>query len=152
MTGGLEPEERGTLGQVWISCPHPELPPGLKAALEAGNCVVHEGREPPKGKPPSCVVLCAGGEEDDVASGLGRLRTLAPGTPVLVFGSSKDPRIASAALRAGACGFVHSGTPPEQTARALSLVAKGEVVIPRELLVDLLGERLFLRLPKVLDR
>jgi hypothetical protein len=40
---------------------------------------------------------------------------------------------------------------PERIALALSLASMGEVLIPRQLLGDLLGQRLFLRRPRLLD-
>jgi DNA-binding NarL/FixJ family response regulator len=69
----------------------------------------------------------------------------------LVFGQKMEPRLAEEALRAGASGFVHARMPPERIALALSLAFKGEVLIPKEILGELLGRRLFLRRPKLLD-
>jgi hypothetical protein len=40
---------------------------------------------------------------------------------------------------------------PEKIALALSLASEGEVLIPRELLGELIGQRLFLRRPRLLD-
>ena len=57
-----------------------------------------------------------------------------PDTPILAFGLGKDLSLAQAALLAGARGFVHAGMRPKQIIRAVEIVAKGEMVAPRELL------------------
>jgi DNA-binding NarL/FixJ family response regulator len=64
-----------------------------------------------------------------------KLRALAPGSPVLVFGPSADRQLTVAALKAGARGFLHPGMASEEIARALSLAAEGVVVLPEELLI-----------------
>jgi DNA-binding NarL/FixJ family response regulator len=95
------------------------------------------------------VLLCPNAE--DVVSGMKHIRALAPGVPVLVFCQKMEARLAEEALRAGASGFVHAGMPPERIALALSLACEGDVLIPKGLLGELLGRRLFLRRPKLLD-
>lgn len=90
----------------------------------------------PRGQEPSAVVVCPDGEA--IAQEVKHLRDLVPDVPVLVLGLRNDPSVARAALRAGARGFVHVGMPPEQIAHALSWALKGEVVIPRELVADLI--------------
>ena len=139
-------------GLVWVNCPHP--PPALEAAraTEAGFRV-HRGTEPPARERPSCIVLCQewrDGAEEDVASEVGRARDRASGAPVLVLAPSLDPRLAKAALRAGAGGFVHAGMRPEDLLRAVSLVGEGRIVIPQEIVFYLLGEDLFLSMPAIL--
>ena len=118
----------------------------LKKALSGTGARVHEGKEPPPEGAPSSIVLCP--KVEDVASEVGKLRTI--GAPILVVGSCSEPQTARAALRAGACGFVDLRAPPGHFLQALSLISKGEIVISKEILVDLLGDNLFLVLPRLL--
>jgi DNA-binding NarL/FixJ family response regulator len=59
---------------------------------------------------------------------------------VVVFVRSAAVELARAAVRAGARGFLHAGMPPEQIARAVSVVVEGKLALPRELLKGLLAE------------
>ena len=68
----------------------------------------------------------------------------------MVLGPTPDPRLATAALRAGAGGFVHAGLRPADRPLALSFVGDGRIVIPQEIVIDLLGENLFLSMPAIL--
>jgi len=136
---------------VWISClceEEEEMALLVKEAL-GENVRVHIGTEPPQGEAPCCVLLCPNGK--DVFSQMRRLRSQAPDLPVVVFCQSKELRLVEQALRAGASGFVHAQMRPEKIALALSLASQGEVIIPRELLEELIGLRLFLRRPRLLD-
>jgi DNA-binding NarL/FixJ family response regulator len=54
--------------------------------------------------------------------------------PIVVFGPQLDLPLARDALQAGASGFVHAEMMPDQLVRALAVVARGELVAPRELL------------------
>ena len=123
------------LGLVWLSCSSPMLAFGLEKAVEA-HAYVHRGDEPPERSSPSLVVYEL--TEEDIASGVQRVRALAPGAPVLIFAPSLDLSLVRTALRAGARGVLHGGMTPEQILRALSVAAKGKLVVPRELLEDLL--------------
>jgi DNA-binding NarL/FixJ family response regulator len=105
---------------------------GLKQTLE-GKADVRIGGESPTGSP-SCVVLYAGGMEEGWREGMGGIRELHPGVPLLVFGSQLDLALASAALKQGADGFVHAQMHPAQVLRALEVVQKGELAAPRQLL------------------
>ncbi len=144
---GQEPEK--SLGSVWISCPYEEeVALSVEEAL-GSKARVYSAHEPPRGETLSAVLLCPNAE--DVVSGMKHIRALAPGVPVLVFCQKMEARLAEEALRAGASGFVHAGMPPERIALALSLACEGDVLIPKGLLGELLGRRLFLRRPKLLD-
>jgi DNA-binding NarL/FixJ family response regulator len=133
---------------VWVNCPYEEVTLLAREAL-GEKAHIHSGNEPPEGETPSTVLLCSNGEGID--SRIRRVHALAPGAPVLVFGQREEPRLAKEALRAGACGFVHAGMRPEQIALALLLASEGEILIPKNLLGELLGQRLFTRRPKLLD-
>jgi DNA-binding NarL/FixJ family response regulator len=111
---------------------------GLKKVLE-GKADVRIGGESCAGSP-SCVVLYAGGMEEGYLEGMGRIRTLYPGVPLLVFGSQLDLALACAALKNGADGFVHAQMDPEQVLSAVEVVQKGELAAPRQLLRYLLHQ------------
>jgi DNA-binding NarL/FixJ family response regulator len=139
-TAAAEPtpqkKESEAKGPIWINCPRLAIPPVLEGALlRAEETCVHRGDAPPpaEGPRPALVVLCWGGEGADRE--VRKLRALAPGSPVLVFGPSADRQLTVAALKAGARGFLHPGMASEEIACALSLAAEGVVVLPEELLI-----------------
>jgi DNA-binding NarL/FixJ family response regulator len=105
---------------------------GLEKVLE-GKADVCIGGESCAGSP-SCVVLYAGRTEEGCLEGMGRIRELYPGVPLLVFGSQLDLGLAWAALKNGADGFVHAQMDPAQVLRAVEVVQKGELAAPRQLL------------------
>jgi DNA-binding NarL/FixJ family response regulator len=149
VTQAKEQEPEKSLGSVWISCPYEEeVALSVEEALE-GKARVYSGQDLPRGETPSAVLLCPNSE--DVVSEMRRIQALAPDVPVLMFCQKVEARLAEEALRAGASGFVHAEMPPERIALALSLASEGEVLIPKGLLGELLGRRLFLRRPKLLD-
>ena len=139
------------LGLVWVSCPRgcEGITLLVHEELRKTGAHVHAGKEPPREEDPSSVLLCPEGE--GIAPTMRRVRALAPHAPVVVCGPSPEPQMAAEALQTGASGFVHVGLPPEQIALALSLALEGEVVIPRQLLGYLLGQRLFTRRPRLLN-
>jgi DNA-binding NarL/FixJ family response regulator len=107
---------RKLLGLVWVTCPCPVVAAGLEKTLGANG-------------------------EEDVAPEVRYLQSLAPDSPVLVLGPHAELPLARSALRAGARGFIHAQMPPEQVVRALEVSAKGEHVVPRELLKALMEEK-----------
>ena len=116
------------LGLVWVVTPSYSITTeGLKKALE-GKADVHIGGQSCAGSP-SCVVLYAGCME-----GMGGIRELYPGVPLLVLGSQLDLGLACAVLKQGADGFVHALMDPAQLLRAVEVVQKGELAAPRQLL------------------
>jgi DNA-binding NarL/FixJ family response regulator len=144
-----EQEPEKSLDSVWISCPYEEeVALSVEEALGA-KARVYSGQHLPRAENPSAVLLCPSGA--DVVSEMKRIRALAPDAPVLVYCQKMEARLAEEALQAGASGFVHAGMPPERIALALSLAFEGEVLIPKGLLGELLGRRLFLRRPRLLD-
>jgi DNA-binding NarL/FixJ family response regulator len=128
--------EHKPLGLLWVESSYPVLSAGIERTLKA-KARIHQGPTPPK-EAPSAVIYCANG--GDVASEVRRLKAVAPDVPVLVMGPSVDLPLARSALRAKAGGFLHAAMSPEQVGRALSVALKGEVVLPRELLRELLME------------
>ena len=137
-----EPTWPEPLGLVWVMGTAEAVPIGLRRALKHRACV-HRGPEPPVGEAPSAVVWCPEGEEArEVATGVRRLRALAPDAAVLVLGPSlRHVGLAREAMRAGARGFLHAGMSPQQIARAISVAAnEGEFALPRGLLEWLIAE------------
>jgi DNA-binding NarL/FixJ family response regulator len=122
------------LGLVWVVTPSYSITMvGLMKALE-GKADVIIGWQSLAGSP-SCVVLYAGGGmEEDWLEGMGRIRELYPGVPLLVLSSQLDLALASSALKDGADGFVHAMMHPSQVLRAVEVVQKGELAAPRQLL------------------
>src|ERR687897_759431 len=81
---------------------------------------------------PSCVVLYAGRTEEGCLEGMGRIRELYPGVPLLVLGSQLDLALTWAALKNGADGFVHAQMDPAQVVSAVEVVQRGGLSAPRE--------------------
>jgi DNA-binding NarL/FixJ family response regulator len=129
-----------SLGLVWVlSSSYSITTEGLKQVLE-GKAEVRIGGESSAGSP-SCVVLYAGGmQEEGCLEGMGRIRELYAGVPLLVLGSQLDLALAWAALKNGADGFVHAEMDPSQVLRAVEVVQKGELAAPRQLLRYLLSQ------------
>jgi DNA-binding NarL/FixJ family response regulator len=121
------------LGLVWVVSPSYSITAaGLEKVLE-GKAEVRIGGQSLAGSP-SCVVLYAGGMEEGCLEGMGRIRELYPGVPLLVLGSHLDLGLAWAALKNGADGFVHAEMDPAQVVKAVEVVQKGELAAPRQLL------------------
>jgi DNA-binding NarL/FixJ family response regulator len=122
------------LGLVWVLTPsHSITTAGLKEVLE-GKAEVRIGGESSAGVSPSCVVLYAGSMEEGCLEGMGRIRELYPGVPLLVLGSHLDLALAWATLKNGADGFVHAQMDPAQVLSAVEVVQRGELAAPRQLL------------------
>ena len=104
---------------------------GLARILEE-EARVHTGGDPPE-ESPSVVIFGVGGVEG-LLEGVNRIRAQSPEALILIFGLYLDLSLASAALHAGARGFIHAGMPPEQITRAVDVASEGEIVAPRQLL------------------
>jgi DNA-binding NarL/FixJ family response regulator len=121
------------LGLVWVVTPSYSITTaGLKEVLQ-GKADVRIGGES-SAVSPSCVVLYVGRMEEGCLEGMGRIRELYPGVPLLVLGSQLDLALASSALKNGADGFVHAQMDPAQMLSAVEVVQKGELAAPRQLL------------------
>lgn len=142
--------ESKRLGTVWLHCLYPILARGLIGALSC-EAAVHHGEAPPAEGEPSCVLVCAN-DEEEVERKVQTTRIRAPEAPVLVFGLSSDLTLVRAALRAGARGFVHTGMEASQIVRALSVAAEGEVVIPRDLMKNLVADEAPIDLSRLTPR
>ena len=131
--------EDAFVGLVWLKRDHREA---VSLGLHDGasrSARIHQGREQPAGEPPS-VVICFPSVEE-VAPEVRSARALAPNAIVLVFAPVPNPRLARAALGAGAAGLLHGGMGPEQILRAVGAALGGETVLPRSLLAEWVSEQ-----------
>lgn len=71
---------------------------------------------------------------------LSRLRATDPPPAVLVLTMSEDPPVLAAALRAGAHGYMVKGSEPDDIARALQGVARGQVVFGEQVAAAALSQ------------
>jgi DNA-binding NarL/FixJ family response regulator len=131
----LEPKP---LGLVWVNCPYPMVALGLKEILKTESHV-HLAQELPAGSNPSSIIFCPDKAEDP-AQEIKDLQCMVPEVPIVVFCPCIDPLFIRDGLRAGARGFVHFDMEPAQILRVLSLVSKGETVVPNEVLRGLMEE------------
>jgi DNA-binding NarL/FixJ family response regulator len=128
------------LGLVWVLSPSYSITmAGLKQVLE-DKADVKIGGQSCAGSP-SCVVLYAGGMEEGCLEGMGRIRELHPGVPLLILGSQLDLELAWSALKNGADGFVHAQMDPAQVVSAVEVVQRGELAAPRQLLGYYLSQK-----------
>jgi DNA-binding NarL/FixJ family response regulator len=120
------------LGIVWVDCPHSLVSTGLVRTLNE-KARVYQGPKPPE-VVPSCIILCANGDEG-LSQRIEFYQEMSPDAPpVVVFGPQLDLPLARDALQAGASGFVHAQMTPDQLVRAVAVAVRGELVAPRELL------------------
>ena len=141
-----EDSAAGKLGFVRVVCSYSVASAGLCHVLKKAG--ISHGLEAPPGIVPDCIVLGVH-DVEDLPEAMGSVWEKSTGeasgnSPILIFALQNDLKLAEAALRGGARGFVHAGMVPKQTLRALSVVSKGEIAAPRELLEVMLadGDRL----------
>lgn len=127
--------EARPLGWIWINSPYPVVTTGLVETLKK-EAYIYQGDSPQIKEAPSSIVICHSGR--DVSKKIERLQSVAPEAPILVLSLSNDVSVARAALKAGARGFIHIGMQSNQIIRAISLAIKGETVVPRELITELI--------------
>jgi len=66
-------------------------------------------------------------------SGLLKLRSKFPETPVVIISALEDKRLVNEALALGAAGYIQNSTPRHEIVSALHKVVAGEVYVPAEL-------------------
>ncbi|SPH17244.1 Transcriptional regulatory protein DegU [Defluviimonas aquaemixtae] len=88
------------------------------------------------GTAPDVIVLDLNLPDVNGMDGLVRLRQAAAATPIIVVSSLADPKVISAALRAGASGFVPKHSQREIFRTAFAAIAKGESYAPEGYLAD----------------
>jgi DNA-binding NarL/FixJ family response regulator len=121
---------------VWLRCDYPVVARGLANVL--GNVAEVRSELLEQLDLPACVVICSSGES--IAQEVTKALQAAPTIPVLVVGLLNDVQCARAALRAGATGFIHVGMEASQVRRALTVARRGETVVPRDLVAELVRE------------
>lgn len=134
---GSEPSAK-PLGLLWVYSSHPVVALGLERVLEQ-EAEVHVGRRPPEGRSPTSVMLCLTGV-DGLVGTIEHIREACPRSPILAFALEIDPLLGKTAFKAGVRGFIHGRMQPEQIIKSVSLAASGEVVVPAELLENLVAE------------
>jgi DNA-binding NarL/FixJ family response regulator len=121
---------------VWVKSTPSIASTGLALILER-KFRVHRGEALPPAAEPHSAAICflEGGEDDeDVASLVRTTKAAAPEAAVLVLAPSLDLPLICAAVSAGARGFLHTGVPPGQLTRAISVILRGQMALPREIL------------------
>jgi DNA-binding NarL/FixJ family response regulator len=128
-------EERGPADLIWVKGNASIASVGLARALKP-QFRVHRGPLPPAAAEAPSAVICFldGADDDDVASLVRSAKEAAPEAVILVLSPSLELALICAAVSAGARGFLHLGTPPAKLARAISVVLRGEMALPREIL------------------
>lgn len=124
------------LVRVWLRCGYPVVSRGLIQVFEDVADVQEQAPREPTA--PFCVVLCT--DTESVAGEVREVRQVHPDIPVLVVSLLNDGQYARAALRAGATGFIHVGMGESQMRRALHLTCEGEIVVPRDLVAQLVKD------------
>lgn len=89
---------------------------------------------------PDLVVLDLALPGIDGITALGRFAALDPPPRVLVLTMSEDPAVLAGAVRAGAHGYVVKGSEPDDIARALQGVARGQVVFGEQVALAALSQ------------
>ena len=124
---------------VRVVCPYSIVSVGLARVLQKSGILY--GTEPPYGDVPHCTLLYVQeNDAEDFLEAFRHVREASPEAPILVFASRNDSKLAEAALRCGARGFVHAEMPPDQLLRAFEVVLEGEIAAPRGLLEYMIAE------------
>jgi DNA-binding NarL/FixJ family response regulator len=84
---------------------------------------------------PDVVVIDLRLQDEDVGglALIARIRSFAPRAAILVFSMHLDPIVVSAAISAGATGYLHKDSPPEELANAVAQVGSGERYMDQQL-------------------
>jgi DNA-binding NarL/FixJ family response regulator len=98
--------------------------------LQAVEAAVHR---------PDVALLYAGIESTDAIRTIGLLRERVPGCRVLILAGEEHHGTLAASIEVGASGFVTKGSPLAEVLEATRAVARGETVIPPQMLGGLLS-------------
>jgi DNA-binding NarL/FixJ family response regulator len=129
---------------ILLKCSYPLVTLGLKQVLGAAGyeiCSIQKGPATEQ-KPPALALYVLNDKDvgEDVAQEVKSLQDLVHDASVVVLSLEGNLPLAHAALRAGACGFLHLGMQPSQITRALLVACQGEVLLPRDMIRNLIGE------------
>ena len=138
MVGG-EDRGRADAQEVRIEGPNSVVLVGLEHILRA-EWRVSSGAYVSEDSTLACAIYCVDGNES-LTEEVSHFRESLKEVPVLVFGPSLDLPLASAALQAGARGYIHAGMDPDQVRKAVRVVVGGEVAAPRQLLDYLISNQ-----------
>lgn len=139
MVAGGEDRGQEDAQEVWIEGPTSVVLVGLEHILQA-EWQVSSGAHGSEDSTLACAIYCVDGKES-LTEEVSRIRESLTEVPVLVFGPNLDLPLASAALQAGARGYIHAGMDPDQVRKAVRVVVGGEVAAPRQLLDYLISNQ-----------
>lgn len=88
---------------------------------------------------PDVALLYAGIESTDAIRTIGSLRERVPGCRVLILAGEEHHGTLAASIEVGASGFLTKGSPLAEVLEAIRAVARGETVIPPQMLGGLLS-------------
>ena len=125
------------LGRVWVRCSQQVVCRGLGQVLQ-GSASLHFGEEKPRREEAPDLTIVVGSGEYGAAE-VARTRHELPDTVVVLLCWDVDLQAARNALRNGAGGIIYMDMPPSQMVRSLQLAARGELVVPRRLLTELIA-------------
>ena len=103
-----------------------------------GSASLHFGEEKPRREEAPDLTIVVGSGEYGAAE-VARTRHELPDTVVVLLCWDVDLQAARNALRNGAGGIIYMDMPPSQMVRSLQLAARGELVVPRRLLTELIA-------------
>lgn len=127
----------GSLGRVWVRCSQQVVCRGLGQVLQ-GSGSFHFGEEPPSWEEAQDLTIVVGSGEYGAAE-VARTRREFPEAAVVLLCWDVDLQTARSALRSGARGIIYMDMPPSQMVRSLELAERGELVVPRRLLTEMIA-------------
>ncbi len=107
------------------------LQKGMKVVGEAQHGI--EAAEKAKELKPDVVLMDSQMPICDGLKGIGLVREAHPAANIIILALSDEEANIFAAMRAGAKGFIYKNIDPEKLYKCVSLVHRGEVVLPRQM-------------------
>lgn len=107
------------------------LQKGMKVVGEAQHGI--EAAEKAKELKPDVVLMDSQMPICDGLKGIGLIREAHPAANIIILALTDEESNAFTAMRAGAKGFIYKNIDPEKLYKCVSLVHRGEVVLPRQM-------------------
>ncbi|MBI3804299.1 MAG: response regulator transcription factor [Nitrospirae bacterium] len=107
------------------------LQKGMKVIGEAQNGI--EAAEKAKALKPDVILMDSQMPVCDGLKGIGFIKEAYPAANIILLALSDEESNIFAALRSGAKGFVYKNIEPEKLYKCISLVHRGEIVLPRQM-------------------
>lgn len=107
------------------------LQKGMKVVGEAQNGL--EAAEKAKVLKPDVILMDSQMPVCDGLKGIGLIKEAYPAAAIILLALSDEEANIFAAMRSGAKGFVYKNIEPEKLYKCISLVHRGEVVLPRQM-------------------